>query len=52
MKVSVGLGTRKLYNHIIDEENNLLLAQDWQGDFNSIMTIYVIAVNNHDYNNI
>ena len=37
---------------IIDEEKNLLLTQDWQGDFNAIMTIYVIAVNNHDYNNL
>ena len=52
LKVRVGRGPRKFFNHIIDEEKNLLLAQDWQGDFNSIMTIYVIAVNNHDYNNI
>lgn len=52
LKVRVGRGPRKFFNHIIDEEKNLLLTQDWQGDFNSITTIYVIAVNNHDYNNI
>lgn len=52
LKVRVGRGPRKFFNHITDEEKNLLLTQDWQGDFNSIMTIYVIAVNNHDYNNI
>ncbi len=52
LKVRVGQGPRKFFNHIIDEEKNLLLTQDWQGDFNSIMTIYIIAVNNHDYNNI
>lgn len=45
-------GQEKFFNHITDEEKNLLLTQGWQGDFNSIMTIYVIAVNNHDYNNI
>jgi hypothetical protein len=52
LKVRVGQGPRKFFNHIIDEEKNLLLTQDWQGDFNAIMTIYVIAVNNHDYNNL
>ena len=52
LKVRVGQGPRKFFNHIVDDEKNLLLTQDWQGDFNSIMTIYVIAVNNHDYNNI
>lgn len=50
LKVRVGRGTRKFFNHIIDDKRNLLLTQDWKGDFNSIITIYVIAVNNHDYN--
>ncbi len=52
LKVRVGRGPRKFFNHIIDENKNLLLTQNWQGDFNSITTIYVIAINNHDYNNI
>ena len=43
---------KRFINHIIDNKGNLLLTQNWQGDFNSIMTIYVIAINNHDYNNI
>lgn len=52
LKVRVGRGPRKFFNHILDEDKNLLLAQDWQGDFNSITAIYVIAVNNHDYNKV
>ena len=53
LKVRVGRGPRKFFNHMLDGvERNLLLTQDWQGDFSSIMIIYVIAVNNHDYNNI
>lgn len=52
LKVRVGRGPRKFFNHMIDDDGNLLLTQNWQGDFNSIMTIFVIAVNNHDYNNI
>lgn len=52
LKVRVDRGQRKFFNHIIDNKGNLLLTQNWQGDFNSIMTIYVIAINNHDYNNI
>lgn len=52
LKVRIGRGPRKFFNHIIDENKNLLLTQNWQGDFNSITTIYVIAINNHDYNNI
>lgn len=52
LKVRVGRGSRKFFNHMIDDDGNLLLTQNWQGDFNSIMTIFVIAVNNHDYNNI
>lgn len=52
LKVRVGRGHRKFFNHIIDDDGNFLLTQNWQGEFNSIMTIFVIAVNNHDYNNI
>lgn len=53
LKVRVGRGPRKFFNHISNmDENELLLTQDWQGDFNSIMAIYVIAINNHNYNNI
>lgn len=52
LKIRISRGCRKFFNHITDSRKNLLLTQDWQGDFNSIKTIYVIAVNNHDYNNI
>ena len=50
LKVRIGQGPRKFFNHIIDKEKNLLLTKDWKGDFNTIKTIYVIAVNNHEYN--
>lgn len=49
LKVRVGLGVRKFFYHITDD-NNKLLTQDWKGDFNAIKTIFVIAINNHDYN--
>ncbi len=52
LKVRVGRGPRKFFNQITDEKKNLLLTQDWKGDFSSVTTIYVIAVNNHDYNKI
>ncbi len=52
LKVRVGRGPRKFFNHITDEIGNFLLTKDWVGDFNSIVKIYVIAVNNHDYNKV
>ncbi len=49
-KVRVDRSQRKFFNHIVSDDDSLLLTQDWQGDFNSITRIYVIAINNHDYN--
>ena len=42
------LNLRKL-NNVIDVEGNLLLKKDWGGDFGTIVDIYVIDVNNHEY---
>lgn len=50
LKVRIGRGPRKFFNHQIDDLRTLLLTKDWNGDFNSVTTIYVIAINNHDYN--
>lgn len=50
LKVRIGRGPRKFFNHQIDDLGTLLLTKDWNGDFNSVTTIYVIAINNHDYN--
>lgn len=50
LKVRVGRGPRKFFHHQIDDDGNLLLTKHWSGDFNSVTTIYVIAINNHDYN--
>ena len=49
-KVRVTSSWRKFFNSIIDAEENLLVQKDWNGDFSSIVDIYVIDVNNHDYN--
>lgn len=49
-KVRIGRGERKFFNQQIDNLGSLLLTKDWNGDFNAITTIYVIAINNHDYN--
>ena len=50
LKVRIGRGPRKFFNHQIDDLGTFLLTKDWNGDFNSVTTIYVIAINNHDYN--
>ena len=50
LKVRIGRGPRKFFNHQIDDLGTLLLTKDRNGDFNSVTTIYVIAINNHDYN--
>jgi hypothetical protein len=52
LKVRVGRGPRKFFNHLLEDGESLLLTQDWQGDFNSITRIYVISINNHDYNKV
>lgn len=52
LKVRVGRGPRKFFNHMADADGGLLLTRDWQGDFRSVKNIYIIAVNNHDYNSI
>lgn len=50
LKVRIGRGPRKFFNHQIDDLGTMLLKKDWKGDFDSVTTIYVIAINNHDYN--
>ncbi len=49
-KVRVTSSWRKFFNSIIDAKDNLLVQKDWNGDFCTIVDIYVIDVNNHDYN--
>ncbi len=49
-KVRVGRVVRKFFNQIINENNDLLITSDWKGDFDSIRTIYITSVNNHNYN--
>ena len=40
---------KNVKDNIIDVEGNLLLKKDWGGDFGTIVDIYVIDVNNHEY---
>lgn len=48
-KVRVTGSWRKFFNNVIDVEGNLLVKKDWDGDFGTIVDIYVIDVNNHEY---
>ena len=40
---------RKFFHHIKDD-GHLKLKREWQGEFEDIVNIHVVAVNNHDYN--
>lgn len=48
LKVRVGLGPRKFFYHLVDNEQ-FLLKKEWKGDFNSVTAIFVIDINNHEY---
>jgi hypothetical protein len=48
-KVRVGLGPRKFFHHVKNEQGDLLLTKEWIGEFKEITHIHVIAINNHDY---
>lgn len=50
LKVRVDRSYRKFFNSVADDEGNLLPVKDWQGDFKAVTTLYVVAVNHHDYN--
>lgn len=49
-KVRVGQGPRKFFHQVKNEDGEFLLTKEWTGAFDTITHIYVIAVNNHDYN--
>lgn len=51
-KVRVGLGPRKFFHQIIDEDGTFLLTKDWKGDYSKVESLFVIDVNNHDYKSI
>jgi len=51
-KVRVTGSYRKFFHHEQDEIGNLLLTKDWSGDFSLLTSLYVICVNNHDYNEV
>lgn len=51
LKVRVTGAFRKFFYHIINlDDLDFLKKKDWTGAFENVTDIYVIAVNNHDYN--
>lgn len=48
-KIRVTGSWRKFFHHITTDDGDFLLVRNWQGDFNSVNTIYVIDVNRHEY---
>lgn len=51
-KVRISRSYRKFFQQIIKESGSVLLVRDWNGDFDSIDTIRVVAVNKHDYRGV
>jgi hypothetical protein len=49
LKVRVAQAERKFFHQLLDD-GNFLISSQWEGNFGAISTIYVFAINNHDYN--
>lgn len=50
LKTRVTGSWRKFFHHVATEAGDFLSVKDWTGNFDSVKSIYVIDVNNHDYN--
>ena len=51
LKVRVTGAFRKFFYHIVAAESlEFLKKKDWKGGFEEVSDIYVIEINNHDYN--
>lgn len=50
LKTRVTGSWRKFFYHLVTDAGDFLLVKDWTGNFDAVETIYVIDVNNHDYN--
>lgn len=51
LKVRVTGAFRKFFYHIVITESlEFLKKKDWKGSFEEVSDIYVIEINNHDYN--
>lgn len=48
LKVRIGMRFRKFFYHQLDEAI-FLFKKDWVGDFNSVISLYVFEINNHNY---
>lgn len=52
LKTRINVSYRKFFNHVARPDGNLTLAKEWDGDFSSIETLRVIAVNKHNYKEV
>lgn len=50
LKTRVTGSWRKFFHNIFSEKGDFLLLKDWNGNFDAVNVIYIIDVNNHDYN--
>lgn len=51
LKVRITGSYRKFFYHVLNLETmEFLKKRDWSGQFGDVSNIFVIAVNNHDYN--
>lgn len=50
LKTRVTGSWRKFFHHLVTDAGDFLLVKDWTGNFDAVKTIYVIDINNHDYN--
>ena len=52
LKVRVSGSMRKFFNHIVNDKGDFLLKKDWEGNFSFVKRIFVIAINNHKYEDV
>ena len=51
-KVCIGLGPRKFFHQVKNDEGNFLLTKEWTGEYHKIIHLYVKAVNTYDYKSL
>lgn len=52
LKIRVTGSWRKFFYNISSKDGDFLLVKDWCGNFDAVSVIYVVDVNNHDYNSV
>lgn len=51
LKVRIDIQKRKFFNHMIEDCSNPgpCLREKWNGDFGSVVSIFIVEINNHEY---